>query len=114
MKAKKLFYKECHLAGRKYHDADLVFNQLSVGTPLYLVRDAENRIDLNAVAVCYRTNEDEEYLLGYIPGDENQEIAQFLDMGWTKLFDCRISKINPDTYYEQQIRLTIRINPCKE
>jgi hypothetical protein len=32
MKAKKLFFKECHLAGRKYHDVDEVWNELKVGT----------------------------------------------------------------------------------
>ena len=49
------------------------------------------------------------YLLGYIPGDENETIAQLLEMGWDKIFECRISKINPDAHYENQIRLTIKI-----
>lgn len=34
MKTKKLFFKECHLAGRQYHDADEVWNELKVGTVL--------------------------------------------------------------------------------
>ena len=41
--------------------------------------------------------------------DENEEIAQLLEMGWNDVFECRISKINPDAHYENQIRLTIRI-----
>jgi hypothetical protein len=32
-----------------------------------------------------------------------------LEMGWEDIFECRISKINPDAHYENQIRLTIRI-----
>ena len=114
MKAKKLFFKECHLAGRQYHDVDEIWDELHVGTQLELQRDLDNRHDKNAVAVVYRTVDVdtgivEEYLLGYIPGDENETIAQLLEMGWEDIFECRISKINPDAHYENQIRLTIRI-----
>jgi len=43
MKAKKLFFKECNLAGRQYHDADEVWEELHVGTLLELRRDLDNR-----------------------------------------------------------------------
>ena len=114
MKAKKLFFMECHLAGRKYHDVDEVWEELKVGTKLTLVRDLDNRFDMNAVAVVYEkrtsNNENSEtFLLGYIPRDENGVIAQLLEMGWDNIFECRICKINPDTHPENQIRLTIRI-----
>ena len=114
MKAKKLFFKECNLAGRQYHDVDEVWEELRVGTCLSLERDLDNRYDKNAVAVVYRdvdvdTGIVEEYLLGYIPSDENETIAKLLEMGWDKIFECRISKINPEAHYENQIRLTIRI-----
>jgi hypothetical protein len=114
MKAKKLFFKECHLAGRQYHDVDEVWDKLHVGTCLELQRDLDNRYDKNAVAVIYNsidedTGENVDYLLGYIPSDENETIAQLLEMGWDNIFECRISKINPEAHYENQIRLTIRI-----
>ena len=115
MKAKKLFFKECHLAGRQYHDADEVWEELHVGTLLELRRDMDNRYDKNAVAVMYHRelNDDadtnDEYLLGYIPSEENETIAQLLEMGWDDIFECRISKINPEAHYENQVRLTIRI-----
>lgn len=114
MQARKLFFKECHLAGRQYHDADEVWEDLKVGLELKLVRDLDNRYDKNAVAVVFSkkdetTKEIVDYLLGYIPADENTEIAQFLDMGWNDVFECRISKINEEAHYENQIRLTIRI-----
>lgn len=105
---------ECHLAGRQYHDVDEVWEELHVGTRLELRRDMDNRYDHNAVEVVYRNNdketaEPEEYLLGYIPSAENETIAKLLEMGWNEIFECRISKINPDVHYEQQIRMTIRI-----
>ena len=114
MKARKLFFKECHLAGRQYWDVDDVWDELHVGTCLELKRDLENRHDVNAVAVVYhtideQTGETEEYMLGYIPREENETIAQLLEMGWEDIFKCRISKLNPDAHYENQIRLTIRI-----
>ena len=111
MNAKKLFYKECHLAGRQYHDVDEVWEKLHVGLELKLVRDLDNRHDKDAVAVVFDDCEaEEEYLLGYVPKAENSDIAPFLEMGWDRLFSCRISKINPEAHYENQIRLTIRIN----
>lgn len=118
MKAKKLFFKETHLAGRQYHDCDEVFDELKVGTLLRLERDLDNRYDHNAVAVVYdrpypaaegQTPETEEFLLGYIPSRENETIAQLLEMGWTDIFECRISRIKPEAHYEDQIHLTIRI-----
>ncbi|MBQ8867495.1 MAG: HIRAN domain-containing protein [Bacteroidaceae bacterium] len=116
MKAKKLFFMECHLAGRKYHDADEVWEELKVGTKLKLVRDADNRHDPDAVAVVYeracddQRAECEEFLLGYIPCDENEQIALLFDAGWSEIFECRINKINPEAHPENQIRITIRVN----
>lgn len=115
MEAKKLFFMECHLAGRKYHDADEVWKELSVGTKLKLVRDTNNRFDPNAVAIvyeksaCEHCSEKKNFLLGYIPQEGNNSIASFFDMGWGNIFECRINKINPDAHSENQIRITIRI-----
>ena len=111
MKAKKLFYKETHLAGRQYHDADEVWEELKVGTQLCLERDMDNRYDNNAVQVIYERekNKRERFLLGYIPAGENETIAGLIEMGWGGIFECRISKINPEAHYENQVRLTIRI-----
>ena len=47
--------------------------------------------------------------MGYLPHEDNQKVASFLEMGWDDVFDCRISKLNPDTHPEQQVQLTIRI-----
>ena len=108
-------FAKIHLAGRQYHDVDEVWDELHVGTLLNLERDLENRYDNNAVAVIYNkgidvdSGERNDFLLGYIPADENEEIAQLLEMGWNDIFECRISKINPDAHYENQIRLTIKI-----
>lgn len=115
MKKKNLFFMNCNLAGRMYHDADEVWEELKVGTKLKLISDSSNHFDPNAVAIIYEKSFTEEkegieaFLLGYIPKGANKVIAQFLEMGWNHIFDCRISKINPEAYYDNQIELTIKI-----
>ena len=108
MIAKKLYFMDCHLAGRMYHDADEVWNDLKVGTILKLERDLENRYDMNAVMVVYE-KDGEEFKIGYIPRGENVDLANFLDMGWNNIFECRISGIKPETHPEYQVHLNIKI-----
>jgi len=113
--ADKLFFMECHLAGRMYYDATEAWHLLHVGTCLQLVRDRDNAYDHDAVAVMLPAPPDGDgqpartYKLGYLPSAKNSVIAQFMDMGWSDAFECRISQIKPDEHYEQQVRLTIRI-----
>ena len=108
MVTKKMYFMDCHLAGRKYHDADEVWDELKVGTTLRLERDKENRFDPYAVMVVFE-KEDDEYLLGYIPRGENETISNLLEMGWGNIFECLISKIDPEVHPEEQVHLTIKI-----
>lgn len=108
MKAHQTFFMDCHLAGRKYYDADLVWDYLRVGQSLRLERDMQNPHDPKAVQVIYN-KDGEDYLLGFIPRSDNQQLAAFLEMGWTDIFDCRINSLNPDTHPENQVHLTISI-----
>ena len=108
METKKLYFMDCHLAGRMYHDADEVWEDMKVGMPVRLERDMENRYDPNAVMVVYE-KDGEEYKIGYIPRDENKPLAYFLDMGWSHIFEYRISGIKPDAHPEHQVYLTIKI-----
>ena len=114
MEAKKKFFMDCHLAGRMYHDADEVWDKLNVGTVLQLVLDTDNRYDPNAVAVVFNDKEQEDdFCIGYIPRTKNETIAAFLEMGWSDVFECRISKINEDAHPEHQIHLTVKIKRNK-
>ena len=113
MKAQSKFYMDCHLAGRKFHDADLVWDRLKTGMPLRLEREADNRYDPEAVQVILNSD-GEEFLLGYIPRGDNQKLSPFFDMGHDDLFECRINRINPDAHPEAQVQLTIRIRKKEE
>ena len=63
MEVRKMFFMDCHLAGRKYHDADEVWDELKVGTILSLERDKENRHDPYAVAVMYKKADEEDLIV---------------------------------------------------
>lgn len=138
MEKRNLYYLDCHVAGRMYHDADEIWDKLKIGTKLHLVREADNRYDPEAVAIVYRdddmerpecqekplmyqeqpeyNDDSEEYLIGYVPRCHNTELAAFFDMGWGDIFECRICRIDPEAHPEQQLRVTIKIkrNPRAE
>lgn len=110
MEAKKIYFMDCNLAGRQYHDADEVWDKLKVGTVLQLVRDKDNKYDHNAVAVVFNDEEThEEHCIGYIPKSENKDLAAFLEMGWTDIFECRINQIRNEVHPDHQISMTIKI-----
>ena len=108
MKTRKKFYLSTHVAGRQYHEDD-VWDKLKVGTELRLVYDADNRHDENAVALVFDDEQDGEFLIGYVPRAHNETIALLLEMGWSDVFECRISGVNEDVHYEQQLKITIKI-----
>ena len=110
MVERKKYFMDCHVAGRMYHEADEVWEELMVGTQLKLERDKENRYDPDAVAIMYEKKDElTPYCIGYVPREENETLAAFLEMGWTNIFECRISKLNADTHPERQIHVTIKI-----
>lgn len=110
---RKLFFTECHLAGRKYHEADEVWEQLKVGTQLSLVAEPDNRFDPYAVGVLFHAEDNEDYLLGYIPRGQNKQFSALLEMGWTDIFECLISKLDAEAHPEDQVQLTIKIKKRK-
>ena len=110
MKEKSKFYLDCHLAGRKYHEADLVWDRLRVGMPLRLEREADNHYDPEAVQVIFN-NDGEDFLVGYIPRGDNQRLSPFFDTGHDDLFECRISRLSPEKHPEEQVQLTVKILP---
>ena len=81
MKAKKKFFKECHVAGRRYHDANEVWDELNVGTRISLVKDGENRYDPEAVALVYTDNEGEIMLSVIYHGARIPKSLPFLRWG---------------------------------
>lgn len=110
---KNIYFMDCHLAGRKYHDADEAWDMLKVGTLVNLVAEPDNPADHYAIGVTFNAEDGETYLLGYIPRGENKQLSAFFEMGWSDIFECRISKLDPEAHPEDQVHLTIRIKKRK-
>lgn len=73
-------------AGLAHHEAKAVWSDLAVGDDLELVREADNLHDANAVKVLWRGR-----MLGYLPRNDNADIARQLDRG--QLVQARIRAI---------------------
>ena len=90
-----------------------MWEQLKVGTQLRLQAEPDNRFDPYAVGVLFHAADSEDYLLGYIPRGENKHLSAFLEMGWTDIFECRISKLDAEAHPENQVLMTIKIKKNK-
>lgn len=63
-------------AGLRHHEAKEVWDSMSAGDALELVREPANEHDSNAVRVDWNA-----HVLGYIPRGENADVARQLDRG---------------------------------
>ena len=120
---KKMFFKECPVAGVSFHieREDELWDELHEGVEIALVRDRNNQYDRNAVAVAladdYDGNPDDfdfRYILGYIPKSENAEIATMLDLGYAEKFSAKITTYKRYGAYNGRIRITIYLESLVE
>ena len=109
----RVLYKKCKIAGTAYHDYD-IWDELYEGAKLVLVRDKDNEHDEHAVAVAFADDYDRDpeyfdfdYILGYLPCTENKHIATLLDLGWSDVFDCELSKIYGDNPHKCSLYINI-------
>ena len=72
----RLLVQSSPLAGFRYGEAAVLWDDMRIGDALELVREADNPHDANAVRVEWRGRK-----LGYVPRRENAAIAQGLDRG---------------------------------
>ena len=92
------------IAGFTYYDGVDVFNELRIGTPLSLKAEPENTYDNHAVAIYYQKAK-----IGYVPSAENDMLSKFLNLGYSDLFEVKISQISPNAHPEKQVRVVVRI-----
>ena len=98
-----------YIAGFTYWDGCRAFSELKVGKPLKLVREEGNKFDPYAVAIYY-----EGYKLGFVPSGDNELICQFLDLGYTEIFDARVQRISPEAHPEKQVGVAVFLKDAKE
>ena len=70
-----------NLVGASFRSKDEqhIVRSLSIGDELRLVRDPTNGFDPNAIRVYYDAPTGESYHIGFIPKEDNRDLAQKLD-----------------------------------
>ena len=101
-RSKSKHFGNFHIAGFTFHEGCMAFSELKIGSKLRLVREEDNKFDPFAVAIYY-----EEYKLGFIPRDGNEIFAQFIDAGYTDIFDMRVQRITPEAHPEKQVGVVV-------
>ena len=123
IKKNKVEFINCNLAGFSHADGHLVLNEMHPGDKLLMVREEDNKHDHDAIALFYlpeggfpqgaAMHNIEQYKdavhVGYIPAAHNGELAMFMDMGYTGIFECTIININRDAHPEQKVRLRVSL-----
>ena len=113
---KRILFKECAVAGLSYHLKydDELWNELTTGVELVLVRERKNKYDKNAVAVALADDFDGnhdgfdfDFILGYIPRGENEAIAAMIDAGYDNKFEVKITTFKRHGSINDRIRITI-------
>ncbi|MFN0316167.1 MAG: HIRAN domain-containing protein [Burkholderiales bacterium] len=87
-------------AGLRHHDAKAVWDELKVGDPLLLVREASNPHDGNAVRVDWKDK-----VLGYLPKTENGFVARQLDRG--NRLEARIAALGKFRNHRRKLEIEI-------
>jgi hypothetical protein len=106
-------YRFCYVAGIMFHNINDIWNELYVGAKLALIRQPDNKYDQNAIEVAlagdYDADEHEsfdfDFILGYIPRAENEELASMMDEGYQ--FVAEISELNRYAPYDKRLGITI-------
>lgn len=104
---------ECPVAGIHFHDIGEIWDELYVGAKLALVREPFNPHDRYAVAVAlandYLTPDtfDFDFILGYIPRQQNSIVAAILDMGYADMLEAEISALKPYGPYSDRLHIQV-------
>jgi hypothetical protein len=100
----KILLQSSPVAGYRYHEGKEIWNELKVGDPLDLVREADNPYDSLAVRVDWKG-----YVLGYVPRADNRAIAHVLDRG--EKAEARIVKLRKSKNPRERVLFEIYLNP---
>lgn len=103
---KQTLYKKCTVAGINFHNIEEIWDELRIGTELTLIRDHHNKYDKNAIAVAFKNN----FIIGYIPRKENEEIARLMDLELSIIFQAEICELYEHRPYNDRIHILIYIS----
>ena len=93
-------FSNFHIAGFTYYDGVDVIDELKIGKSLILKAERENPHDANAVAIYYNKTK-----LGYVPAEQNEMISKFFRLGYSDIFEAKISQKNEEVHPENKFEL---------
>lgn len=96
----KLLVQRSPLAGFQYHAGKVLWDRLTVGDALTLVREPDNPHDPRAVRVEWRGVQ-----LGYLPRAENEAVAAAMDRG--EKVEGRIAALVADRNPWRRVRIEV-------
>lgn len=98
----RILVQSSPLAGSQYYALAEVRSQLKVGDALKLVREPDNRHDVNAIRVEWRGQK-----LGYVPRVENRAVAAAMDGG--DRLSARVSRLteDPDPWRRLEVEIYV-------
>lgn len=96
----RLLVQSSPLAGSQYYNAGELWREMQVGDALTLIREPENRHDVRAIRVEWRSHK-----LGYVPRAENRSVAAAMDEGHR--VSARISRLKEDSNPWKRVEIEI-------
>ena len=99
---RSVLIQESAIAGFQFHRGDAIWESLTAGAQLSLVREPSNAHDPDAIAVFFKDE-----MLGYVPRAENRAVAQMLDRG--ERLEASISELSMSEDPWERIRMTITL-----
>ena len=100
--ARRYLLNNCFIAGFQHHEGPALLNELTVGTPLALVREPENIYDKYAVRLEHAGRH-----VGYIPREQNRTVSELLEQGAP--ISCSVTAVNPTALVWERVRIEVSI-----
>lgn len=102
-KSREIELQRSPVAGFQYHQGEIVWPMLAVGTSLTLVREPDNHYDPRAVRVDWQGHK-----LGYVPRIDNAAVSHLLDSG--QVVAARIVSLEDSTNPWDRIEFEVHLN----
>ena len=99
---RSVLIQESPIAGFQFHRGDAIWESLTAGAQLSLVREPSNAHDPDAIAVFFKDE-----MLGYVPRAENRAVAQMLDRG--ERLEASISELWLSENPRERVLMTITL-----
>ena len=100
-------YKVTHeffIAGVRFHNFDLVINDIAEGDHLILTPEPSNKFDPNAVRIEYLVSD--HIMLGYVPKKHSSEVCAMIEVGGE--IKCVLTKLTREAKPWEQCKVEIR------